>query len=215
MRRLIAKATCAVIGATMLAGCHLDMWQQRRYEALEKGTFFGPGESSSRTPVDGTVAYKMPKTDSHYYQGRVNGELVDELPQQVTAKWNMEQIVQRGHDRFNIYCAPCHGLTGHADGMVVQRGFPQPTSYMDQRLLEAPVGYFFDVMTNGFGRMYSYASRIPVDDRWAIATYVRTIQLSQNATPELLPADVLEQARKPQPGQEAADANAGGAAHVQ
>ena len=93
--------------------------------------------------------------------------------------------------------------------MVVQRGFPQPTSYLDQRLLESPIAYFFDVPTNGFGRMYSYASRVSVDDRWAIAAYVRTLQLSQNATPDLLPADVLEQARAPRPGEETGDQPAG------
>jgi mono/diheme cytochrome c family protein len=210
MRRLLAKAAGAVLCAAALTGCHLDMWQQRRYEPLEKGAFFGEGESSSRTPVEGTVPYHLAKLDSHYYQGRVNGELIDALPAQIPLT---AELIQRGHDRFGIYCTPCHGLTGHADGMVVHRGFPQPTSYMDQRLLEAPLGYFFDVMTNGFGRMYSYASRVPVEDRWAIAVYVRTIQLSQNATPDLLPPDVLEQARQPRPGQEAADAPAGGTAH--
>ncbi len=212
MRRLFAKAAGAAICASALAGCHLDMWNQRRYEALEKGDFFGKGESSSRLPVEGTVPYQMAKLDTHYYQGRVNGELVEELPAQVPLT---AELIQRGQDRFGIYCSPCHGLTGHADGMIVRRGFPQPTSYLDQRLLEAPLGYFFDVMSNGFGRMYSYASRVPVEDRWAIAVYVRTIQLSQNATPDLLPPDVLEEARRPQPGQEATDAAAGGASHEQ
>ncbi len=212
MRRLFAKTDGAVLCAAALCGCHLDMWQQRRYEPLEKGAFFGAGESASRTLVEGTVPYQMAKLDTHYYQGRVNGELVDALPAQVPLT---AELVQRGHDRFGVYCTPCHGLTGHGDGMVVQRGFPQPTSYMDQRLLEAPLGYFVDVMSNGFGRMYGYASRVPIEDRWAIAVYVRTIQLSQNATPDLLPADVLEQARQPRPGQEAADAPAEGATHEQ
>jgi len=212
MRPMFAKAAGALICAAALTGCHLDMWNQRRYEALEKGDFFGKGESSSRVPVEGTVPYQMAKLDTHYYQGRVNGELVDELPKQIALT---AELIQKGHDRFGIYCSPCHGLTGHGDGMVVQRGFPQPTSYMDQRLLESPLGYFFDVMTNGFGRMYGYASRIPVEDRWAIAVYVRTVQLSQNATPDLLPPDILDQARQPQPGEEAADTAAGGASHVQ
>jgi hypothetical protein len=212
MRRLFAKAAGAVLAAAALTGCHLDMWQQARYQPLAKGDFFGEGESSSRTLVDGTVPYHLPKTDTHYYQGRVNGELIDELPKQIPLT---PELVQRGHDRYAIYCTPCHGLTGHADGMVVRRGFLQPTSYMDQRLLEAPLGYFFDVMSNGFGRMYSYSSRIPVDDRWAIAVYIRTIQLSQNATPDLLPPDVLEQARQPRLGQEIVNAPAGGTTHAQ
>jgi len=212
MLRPIAVRTAAALAcAAALTGCHLDMWNQRRYEPLEKGTFFGDGQSSSRVLVEGTVPYQMAKLDTHYYQGRVNGELVDALPQQVALT---PELIQRGHDRFAIYCAPCHGLTGMGDGMIVQRGFPVPTSYSDPRLLESPLGYFFDVMTNGFGRMYGYASRIPVDDRWAIAVFVRTVQLSQNATPELLPADVLEQARQPRPGQETGDAS-GGAVHEQ
>ncbi len=211
LRTIVVRTAAALALTAALTGCHLDMWNQKRYEPLEKGTFFGEGQSSSRTLVEGTVPYQMAKLDTHYYQGRVNGELVTELPKQIELN---AALIQRGHDRFAIYCAPCHGLTGHGDGMIVQRGFPTPTSYMDQRLLESPIGYFFDVMTNGFGRMYGYASRIPVDDRWAIAVYVRTVQLSQNATPDLLPADVLEQARQPQPGQEAGAAS-GGAVHEQ
>lgn len=211
LRPLVVRMAAALACVAALSGCHLDMWNQRRYEPLEKGTFFGVGQSSSRELVEGTVPYQMAKLDTHYYEARVNGELVDALPQQVALT---PELIQRGHDRFAIYCAPCHGLTGMGDGMIVQRGFPVPTSYTDPRLLESPLGYFFDVMTNGFGRMYSYASRIPVEDRWAIAVYVRTVQLSQNATPDLLPADVLEQARQPRPGQEAGDVS-GGAVHEQ
>ena len=205
-RNALGIALCAVA----LTGCHLDMWNQRRYEPLEKGVTFGPGQSSARTFVEGTVPYQMAKLDEHYYQGRVNGELATTLPSQITLS---RELLERGQARFQIYCMPCHGETGHADGMIVQRGFPQPTSYTDPRLLESPIGYFFDVMTNGFGRMYSYASRVPVEDRWAIAAYVRTLQLSQNATPDLLPPDVLTQARQPRPGDEAGDAAAGGATH--
>jgi hypothetical protein len=211
LRPEIGRMAAALACAAALTGCHLDMWNQRRYEPLEKGAFFGDGQSSSRTLVEGTVPYQMAKLDTHYYQGRVNGELVDALPQQIALT---TELIDKGRERFGIYCSPCHGVTGHGDGMIVQRGFPTPTSYMDQRLLESPLGYFFDVMTNGFGRMYGYASRIPVDDRWAIAVYVRTVQLSQNATPDLLPADVLEEARRPRPGEEAGDVS-GGVVHEQ
>ncbi len=189
------------------------MWNQRRYEPLEQGGFWGPNESSARPFVEGVVPYQMAKLDTHYYEGRVNGELVDELPPQIELT---RELLERGQERFNIYCLPCHGMQGLADGMITQRGFPQPTSYLDQRLLESPIGYFYDVMTNGFGRMYSYATRIPVDDRWAIAAYVRTLQLSQNATPDILPADILERARQPQPGEETGDQpDAGGVVHEQ
>ena len=195
-----ACRAAALLGCALtVAGCHWDMWNQDRYEPLEKGGFFGEGESSSRMLIAGTVSYGMDRLDTHYYEGRVNGELVMELPRQIALD---RALLERGQERFGIYCTPCHGYQGLADGMITKRGFPNPTSYVSQHLLEAPIGYFFDVMTNGFGRMYSYASRVPVDDRWAIATYVRTLQLSQNATPDLLPPDVLAEARRPQPGEE-------------
>jgi mono/diheme cytochrome c family protein len=207
MRRYVSAPLIALTFAGALTGCHLDMWNQRRYEPLENAQrFFGAGQSSARPFVEGTVPYQLAKLDDHYYTGRVDGELATTLPAQIELS---RELLERGQARFQIYCMPCHGETGHADGMVVQRGFPQPTSYMDQRLLESPIGYFFDVPTNGFGRMYSYASRIPVEDRWAIAAYVRTLQLSQNATPDLLPQEVLEQARAPRPGEEAGDQPAG------
>ena len=200
---MMARRMLAAVGllacASAVSGCHRDMWDQDRFEPLEKGSFFGENESSSRMLVAGTVPYGKDLTDTHFYEGRVNGELVTELPVQLTLN---RALLERGQERFGIYCSPCHGDQGLADGMITKRGFPNPTSYLSQHLLEAPIGYFFDVMTNGFGRMYSYAARVPVKDRWAIATYVRTLQLSQNATPDLLPADILEQARSPQPGQE-------------
>lgn len=196
---IVAIATL-LIGAAVLTGCHQDMWNQKRYEPLEGAAdFFGEGESSSRTFVAGTVPYQMAKTDTHYYEGKVDGEYAAELPDQITLDID---LLRRGQDRYAIYCMPCHGAQGLGDGMIQQRGFPQPTSYTDQRLLESPIGYFYDVMSNGFGRMYSYAARVPVDDRWAIAAYVRTLQLSQNATPELLPEDILAEARAVQPGEE-------------
>lgn len=199
MRRKACAATILALCAMAVTGCHWDMWNQDRYEPLERGDFFGDNESASRMLVAGTVPYGMDRLDTHYYEGRMNGELVTELPRQITLD---RALLERGQDRFGIHCTPCHGYQGLADGMITKRGFPNPTSYISQHLLEAPVGYFFDVMTNGFGRMYSYASRLPVEDRWAIAAYVRVLQLSQNATPDLLPANILEEARRPQPGAE-------------
>ena len=195
----VFRAVSVLVCALAVTGCHWDMWNQDRYEPLEKGDFFGDNQSSSRVLIAGTVPFGMDRLDTHYYEGRVNGELVTELPRQITLD---RTLLERGQERFGIYCTPCHGYQGLADGMITKRGFPNPTSYMSQHLLEAPIGYFYDVMTNGFARMYSYASRVPVEDRWAIAAYVRTLQLSQNATPDLLPPDVLAEARSPQPGEE-------------
>ncbi len=196
--RNVLAAVLLMVSAMAVTGCHWDMWNQDRYEPLERGDFFGENQSSSRMLVAGTVSYGMAKLDTHYYEGRVNGELVTELPRQITLD---RPRLERGQERFGIYCTPCHGYQGLADGMITKRGFPNPTSYVSQHLLEAPVGYFYDVMTNGFGRMYSYAGRIPVEDRWAIAAYVRVLQLSQNATPDLLPADILEEAQSSNSGE--------------
>ena len=179
---------------TILAGCHWDMWNDSRYKPLEGSEFFGEGQSSSRMLVAGTVPYKKPGLNTHLTQGKVDGELVATLPDGIELT---QELLERGRERFNIYCIVCHGPLGHADGMIVQRGFPQPPSYHIDRLREVPIGYFVDVMTNGFGRMFSYATRVSPEDRWAIATYIRALQLSQGATPGQLPADVLEHAKHP------------------
>ena len=102
------------------------------------------------------------------------------------------ELCQRGQQRYNIYCTPCHNFSGNGLGVIVKKGMPQPVSFHDQRLRDAPVGYFFNAMTNGFGRMYSYASRIPPEDRWAIASYIRALQLSQNATLEDVPEELRD-----------------------
>ncbi len=188
-------ALCGLILATM-TGCHPDLWNQDRYEPLEGAvSVFGEGQSSSRNLVEGTVPYEGAHLDDAYYRGRnANGDFVTELPKQIELT---RETLLRGQERFAIYCSPCHGDQGLGDGMIVKRGFITPPSFTTPRLLESPVGYYFDVMTNGFGRMYSYASRVPVEDRWAIAAYVRVLQLSQNATPELLSAELLEKAKNP------------------
>lgn len=172
-----------------LTGCHWDLWDQAKYEPLEQGDFWGEGETSSRTLVAGTVPYGVDgaKLDTAYFKGQdANGDFIAGLPARVELS---RDLLLRGQQRFNIYCSPCHGEQGLGNGMITKRGFPQPPSYTDQRLLESPLGYYFDVMTNGFGRMYSYASRIPVEDRWAIAAYIRVLQLSQNATPDKIDAE--------------------------
>ena len=122
--------------------------------------------------------------DTHYYQGMVDGELASTLPVIVT-----QELLERGQERFNIYCSPCHDQTGSGNGMIVKRGLKQPPSFHQQRLRDIQVGHFYDVITNGFGVMYSYASRIPVEDRWAIAAYIKVLQLSQNVEFDQLPAE--------------------------
>jgi mono/diheme cytochrome c family protein len=107
------------------------------------------------------------------------------------------QVMARGQERYNVFCSPCHGRTGVGNGMIVQRGFRQPPSYHEPRLREAPAGYFFDVMTNGFGAMQDYSAQVPVADRWAIAAYIRALQLSQAATVNDVPADRRSELDRP------------------
>lgn len=169
----------------ILAGCgRQDMVDQHRYEPLEASPFFEDGRSV-RPPVEGTVARGHLRLDEPFYTGKRDGELVSELPVPVT-----EALLSRGRERFDIYCSPCHGRTGAGQGMVVRRGFRQPPSLHIARLRRAAPGYFFDVITNGFGVMSSYATLVPVGDRWAITAYIMALQYSQNAPiDELPPAD--------------------------
>ena len=173
------------IGWVLLAGmlgttgCRQDMHNQPRYKPLAATSFFGDGRSE-RPTIEDTVARGQLHLDQARYTGKQNGKDIDFFPIQIT-----RADLARGQDRFNVYCSPCHGRLGDGRGMVVGRGLRQPPSYHDPRLVNAPVGHFFDVMTNGYGAMYSYASRVPVDDRWRIAAYIRALQLSQNAPPEL------------------------------
>jgi hypothetical protein len=152
------------------------MHDQPRFEALEASDFFEDGRSA-RPQIPGTVARGGLKRDEHLYYGRVDGELAETLPFPVT-----RDVLKRGRERFDIFCTPCHGGLGNGEGMIVQRGFRRPPSFHEQRLRDIPVGHFFDVVTNGFGTMIDYSSRIPPKDRWAIAAYIRALQLSQNAS---------------------------------
>jgi len=167
--------------ALFTAACRQDMHDQPRHEPLEGSAFFQDGRAS-RPLVEGTVARGHLRLDDHFYIGKVNGDLVKTFPFAIT-----KEVLARGQERYNIYCSPCHDQVGTGQGMIVQRGFRAPPSYHIDRLREAPVGYFFDVMTNGFGAMYSYADRISPHDRWAIIAYVRALQLSQNAALDDVP----------------------------
>ncbi|HEX9142991.1 MAG TPA: cytochrome c [Candidatus Binatia bacterium] len=158
-----------------LMACQQRMADQPRYKPLAKSEFFGD-DRSARPLVEGTVARGELKTDEHFYTGKVNGRLVDMFPFPIT-----EKVLRRGEERFNIYCSPCHDRIGTGQGMIVKRGYQSPSSYHSERLRIAPVGYFFDVITRGFGRMPDYAQQVPPNDRWAIIAYIRALQLSQNA----------------------------------
>jgi Cytochrome C oxidase, cbb3-type, subunit III len=164
-----------VLALTSTAGCRQDMHDQPKYEALEASDFFPDGRAA-RQLVPGTVARGQLKEDAHLYEGKVNGKPAETFPFPVTL-----QVLQRGQERYNIYCTPCHDRVGTGEGMVVRRGFRRPSSYHIDRLRQAPPGYFFDVITNGFGAMQDYSAQIPVRDRWAIVAFVRALQLSQNA----------------------------------
>ena len=177
------RLSLALLACVVLAGCRQDMHDAPRYEPLESSTFFADGRSS-RLPVTNTVARGQLREDEHLFTGKVGGQPATEFPMAVTAA-----VMARGQERFNVFCSPCHGRTGEGNGMVVQRGFRKPPSYHDERLRNAPVGYFFDVMTNGFGAMQDYAAQVPVVDRWAIAAYIRALQLSHRATVDDVPGD--------------------------
>jgi cytochrome c553 len=165
----------------MAAGCRLDMHLQPKYLPYQATSFFPDGRSE-RQPVPGTVARGQLRTDELFYTGRENGVSVDKFPFPIT-----RADLERGRERFNVYCTPCHDYTGSGRGMIVQRGFPQPPSYHIQRLRDAAVGHFYEVITNGFGAMYSYAARVEPADRWRIAAYIRVLQLSRNAKIEDVP----------------------------
>jgi hypothetical protein len=165
------------LGATvLLAGCRQDMQDQPRFKPLAQSDFYADLRSA-RPPVEGTVARGQLHEDEYLYTGKVGVNPGDYMPFAVT-----EDILARGRERFNIYCAPCHSRIGDGNGMIVQRGYKHPPTYHQDRLRKAPLGYFFDVMTNGYGAMPDYASQIPVHDRWCIVAYIRALQLSQNAT---------------------------------
>jgi Cytochrome C oxidase, cbb3-type, subunit III len=159
----------------LLVGCRLDMHVQPKYLPDTATTFFSDGRSE-RPLIAGTVARGQLRTDELFYTGRENGVTADKFPFPIT-----RADLERGRERYNIYCTPCHDYTGSGRGMIVDRGFPQPPSYHIQRLRDAPVGHFYEVITNGFGAMYTYASRVEPADRWRIAAYIRVLQLSQNA----------------------------------
>ncbi len=171
--------------AVVVGGCRQDMHDQPRYKPLAKSDFF-EDKRASRASIEGTVARGQLRDDEHLYTGKVGKELATSYPFPITAA-----VLNRGRERYTIYCTPCHGQLGRGEGMVVQRGFKRPTSFHIERLREAPPGYFFDVMTSGFGAMSDYAAQVTANDRWAITAYIRVLQISQHVSV----ADLSEKAR--------------------
>ena len=180
-RLLAASALAAAVVAA--AGCRQDMHDQPKYIPLRESAFFGD-DRSARPIVEGTVARGHLHEDTLFYTGKVAGKDAEAFPIPITAP-----VLARGRERFDIYCAPCHGRTGGGDGMVVRRGFRRPPTFHQDRLRDAPVGHFFDVITNGFGAMPDYAEQVRSEDRWAIIAYVRALQLSEHATTADVPPD--------------------------
>jgi len=192
----VVAAVCAAVG------CRQDMHNAPRYNPLAATDFFGDGRSA-RPLIDDTVARGHLRLDAARYTGRVNGNEVEVFPFPIT-----HADLVRGEERFDIYCSPCHGRIGDGEGLVPRRGYRKPPSYHIDRLKKAPVGHFFDVMTNGFGAMPSYASRVPVDDRWRIIAYIRVLQYSQGVPVNQVPADrrayvdMPPEQQPPTPGQQ-------------
>jgi mono/diheme cytochrome c family protein len=184
----IRRGISSVAGIAALAlvcfasGCRQDMQVQPRYNPYDESNFFGDSRSA-RSAVPGTIARGQLHLDELLYSGKVDGRDAEVFPFEIT-----RADLNRGRERYNIYCSPCHDVTGSGRGMIVLRGFPQPPSFHIDRLRQAPPGHYFDVMTNGLGVMYSYSARVSPEDRWRIAAYIRALQLSEQATMADVPA---------------------------
>lgn len=196
-RKILWIFTLFVVAAAL--GCRYDMQDQPRYKAFKKSEFFSDKKAMRELP-EGTVARGMLRDDKVFYTGKkLNADPIAAANVQTTTNaagntlvWSFpndiekspvpltRELLDRGEQRYKVFCVVCHGPVGNGDGMVVRRGFTKPPTYNDDRLRGAPDGHFFDVMTNGWGKMSSYASQIPAADRWAIVAYIRALQISQN-----------------------------------
>jgi mono/diheme cytochrome c family protein len=184
---VIGLTTAGCTGNTPIEKIRLAMYDQPKYQPLEASSFFRDGRGS-RQPVKGTVARGQLNLDEHFYTGKAGDAPVATFPFPVT-----EQVLERGREQFDVFCSPCHDRAGTGNGLIVKRGMKRPPSFHTDRLREVEVGYLYDVIRNGFGVMYSYGSRIPPEDRWAIVAYVRTLQLSQHATLKDVPEDIRKE----------------------
>jgi Cytochrome C oxidase, cbb3-type, subunit III len=172
----ITLAAAMILFAGVLTGCRQDMQDQPKFIPLRPSSFFADGRSE-RPLIEGTVARGHLDADTAFYTGKIDDKPVDAFPFPIT-----RDVLERGQQRFNIYCSPCHDRLGYGNGMIVRRGYRHPPSLHIDRLRQEPVGYFFDVITNGFGAMPDYAAQIQPRDRWAIIAYERVLQFSQNAS---------------------------------
>jgi hypothetical protein len=178
-------AASAMAALLVLAGCRQDMHNQPKFVPQRGTTFFADGRSA-RPQVENTVARNQMDEDAYFYTGIVDGKEGDGLPIPLNAA-----TLERGQERYNIYCTPCHSRVGNGDGMIVQRGYRPAGNFHTDRLRNAPLGHFFAVMTNGYGAMPDYSAQLTPEDRWAVAAYIRALQLSQDAKP----SDVAGRAR--------------------
>jgi len=167
--------------------CRRDMQDQPKYIPLRSSEFFADGRSARPIP-EGTVARGQLRADKVFYTGKVGDQFTDLIPFPVT-----RTVLERGRERFNIYCTPCHGMLGNGLGMIVRRGLKRPPSYHIDRLRQVPVGYFYDIITNGFGAMQDYSAQVEPRDRWAIAAYIRVLQYSQQASVNDVPPEQRQQ----------------------
>jgi mono/diheme cytochrome c family protein len=174
---------CCLAAGLLAAGCRQDMHDQPKFKPYAKSDFFAD-QRSARPLADGTIARGQLREDTVLYTGKAAGQPVDAFPFPVSAA-----VMDRGRERFDIFCSPCHGRTGAGDGMIVRRGYRKPPTFHQDRLRQAAPGYVFDVITNGFGAMPDYAQQIPVRDRWAIVAYLKALQRSQNVAAGTLPAE--------------------------
>jgi len=183
------QTVLSVLCQLCVVACRQDMHDQPKFVPLRQSTFFTDSRSA-RPLVAGTVARGQLRDDVLLYTGKANGKDAEVFPFPIDDK-----VMSRGRERFDIYCSPCHGLTGQGDGMIVRRGYRRPPTYHQDRLRDAPVGHYFDVITNGFGAMPDYAAQIRPEDRWAIIAYVRALQLSEHATMSDVPSADREKLR--------------------
>ena len=181
-----------VVGMMFLSSCRQDMHDQPRFEAFEQNEFYPDGRSM-RARVEGTIARGELELDELLYEGKEAGKIAELFPFQMTAA-----DIERGRQRYDIYCSICHDHAGQGSGAAVERGMRAPSSFHDERLRTAAPGHYFDAITNGFGVMIDYSDRIDARDRWRIVAYIRALQLSQYAPIEEVPADIrrrLEEVR--------------------
>lgn len=179
---LLTAAVLLASGCKPLFDIRKAMYDQPKYEALEVSDFFGD-RRSARPLIEGTVAQGQARLDDHLFLGLE--EIDDEMLQARSYPFEITAAdLERGRERFNIYCSVCHGLSGHGEGMVVRRGYKAAPGFHSDKLRNMPPGYFFSVITNGYGQMSSYAAQIPVEDRWRITAYIQTLQRSQFASLE-------------------------------